>query len=172
MIGKVTGHTPVYNLGANAEAFIAWCGNHIRTPEQKVVLGATALATQPFFDLYNKKVDEDTRKVACARTVARLIVGTATGFFIRRKFIQIVENNSEIKSATNKAIKNFFTPSSVKSNSMDYRNYRDSLGTFLAIAAMVITNFAVDAPLTQVLTNFFTRNINKKNAKEVSNDKH
>lgn len=172
MIGKIFRDIPAYNLGEKPEQFLGWCGKNIRPHQQKLILGATALATQPFFDLYNKKVDEDTRKVSCARTIAKIIVGTATGVYIRRKFIQLVEKNSEIGDVADKAIKNFFTPSMVKAKSMSFMHYRNTLGTFLAIGTMIITNFAVDAPLTQLLTNLFTRNIHTKKTEGVNNGKH
>ena len=35
-----------------------WTGRKIHSPEQRLVLGATALATQPFIDLKNKDVEK------------------------------------------------------------------------------------------------------------------
>ena len=42
--------------------------------------------------------------------------------------------------------------------------YRSALATFLAILAMCITNFAIDAPLTVYLTNKFNAKTKAKNA--------
>lgn len=168
---RIVNATPSCNFNQKGQRFVEWCGNTIRSHKQKLIVGTAALATQPLIDLYNKKVDEDTRKVSCARTVARLIVGTTTGYYIRKKFIDLVDNNSEIGNVANKTIKNFFTPSSVNVDSLAYKNYRNALGTIIAISVMVITNFAVDAPLTQLLTNVFVKKMNNK-SKEVANAKN
>ncbi|MFQ8626260.1 MAG: hypothetical protein ACLSA2_07220 [Candidatus Gastranaerophilaceae bacterium] len=45
-------------------------GEKISSAEQRLILGATALMTQPFIDANNKSVDEKTRKVSVARTIA------------------------------------------------------------------------------------------------------
>ena len=43
-------------------------------------------------------------------------------------------------------------------------NYRSALSTFTAIMAMIVTNFAIDAPLTALLTNKMQGEILKKEA--------
>ena len=43
------------------------------------------------------------------------------------------------------------------------KNYRNALSTSLAILVMCITNFAIDAPLTVFLTNYFNE---KRQAKQ------
>ena len=67
---------------------VNWSGKKLNSVEQRIILGATALATQPFFDYYNKNVDEDTRKVSTARTIAKIIAGTAVGIAVRLLFIK------------------------------------------------------------------------------------
>lgn len=54
---------------------LKWVGEKVSSPENRLILGVTALMSQPFIDLNNKKVDEDTRKVSAARTVAKLLQG-------------------------------------------------------------------------------------------------
>ena len=76
--------------GERANKAIKWIGKNISSPENRFILGATALMSQPFIDLNNKKVDEDTRKVSAARTVAKIIAGTATGVLIRSGCIHAV----------------------------------------------------------------------------------
>ena len=58
---------------------IAVMGKKCSSAEQRLILGVTALATQPFIDAHNKSVDEETRKVSVARTIAKIIAGTLTG---------------------------------------------------------------------------------------------
>ena len=44
--------------------------------------------SQPFIDASNKNVDEKTRKVSVARTIAKIIAGTLTGYFVRKGCIK------------------------------------------------------------------------------------
>ena len=162
---------------------ITWFDRNISSPENRLILGATALATQPFIDLNNKKVDKKTRVVSCARTIAKIIAGTITGLTIRAGFIKFVRHCSAvgkvgdnalinvgragIKKEINIVIKKFrqiFTPHSnaeveIKSQgSHAYKQYQDTMGSVLAIVTMIFTNFLIDKPLTTFLTN----KINKK----------
>ena len=54
-------------------------GEKISSAEQRLILGASALMSQPFIDANNKRVDEKTRKVSVARTIAKIVAGTFTG---------------------------------------------------------------------------------------------
>lgn len=58
-----------------ARQFVTKIGEKINSPEQRLILGATALATQPFIDLNNKKADKETRAVSVARTIGKIIAG-------------------------------------------------------------------------------------------------
>ena len=66
-------------------------GEKISSAEQRLILGASALMSQPFIDWNNKNVDEKTRKVSVARTVAKIIAGTFTGYFIRKGCIKAIK---------------------------------------------------------------------------------
>ncbi len=151
---------------------IKWFNDNISSPENRLILGTTALATQPFFDLYNKEVDEKTRNISCARTVAKIIAGTLTGVAIRAGYIYLTKNFSAVGRLDTKTLinvgragqiktkeviitkaKQFFTPSQAKvNNSHEYNQYQNTIGTGLAIVTMVFTNFIIDAPLTKFLT--------------------
>ena len=57
-------------LGSNRTIkYVTRIGEVINSPHQRLILGATALATQPFIDLNNKKADKETRAVSVARTI-------------------------------------------------------------------------------------------------------
>lgn len=150
---------PMINKG------IDWIGKNISTPENKLILGATALASQPFIDLNNKKVDKKTRQISCYRTVARIIAGTLTGVLIRRGFINLVKHNSFVGKEFENTFKSFFTPSEAKDYNYAYKQYQNSMGTGLALVTMFITNFAIDAPLAKFLTNYLV----SKNLKSIGN---
>lgn len=59
------------------------------------MLGATALATQPFIDLKNKDVDAETRKTSVARTLAKIVAGTLVGVAVRQAGISFVRKYSQ-----------------------------------------------------------------------------
>ena len=67
-------------------------GEKISSAEQRLILGASALMSQPFIDWNNKNVDEKTRKVSVARTVAKIIAGTLTGYYIRNRSCGAVQS--------------------------------------------------------------------------------
>ena len=156
---------------------VNWAGKKLNSVEQRIVLGATALATQPFFDYYNKNVDEDTRKVSTARTIAKIIAGTAVGIAVRLLFIKGFRKfsnydlkivNGNIEQILPKSPKDIFVPifAKVKKGMTqdefknDYENYIKTGGVIGASVAMITTNFLLDAPLTNILTNKITAHMN------------
>lgn len=139
--------------GERGERFIHWFGKHISTPQNRIIVGVTALMTQPFIDLYNKKVDEKTRQASCARTIGKNIAGMITGYGIRASFIKFVKSNSKLEN-TDKKIKKLFTPSEANPNlKQAYKQYQNAMGTFFAIAGLVFSGFLIDVPLTNSITN-------------------
>ena len=151
--------------GERANKAIKWIGKNISSPENRFILGATALMSQPFIDLNNKKVDEDTRKVSAARTVAKIIAGTATGVLIRSGCIHAVNAFTKLPREIRpdmkfKTLRTLFTPSEkVCKNLAEYKN---AMGTIIATVVMMFTNFLIDAPLTKFLTNKFVDKIHNK----------
>ncbi len=165
--------------GEKANKAISWIGEQISSPENRLILGVSALMSQPFIDLYNKKVDEDTRKVSAARTVAKIIAGTLTGVLIRSGCIHAIDAFTKYPSQITpdmkfKKLRSLFAPSEGLLNDLSY--YKKSLGTIISLFVMVFTNFLIDAPLTKFLTNKFVDKINEKKqaankqTKEASNE--
>lgn len=166
---------------------INWAGKTLHAPEQRIILGATALATQPFIDLNNKDVDEETRKISAARTIAKIIAGTTVGVFVRYAGIWAANRYSQFEKvfadADKKIIKKiipdkkrgFLTPAfskntifpiSDKEFTKRITRYRKAMGTLLATIAMVATNFLCDAPLTKWLTGISQKQIEKQDTEE------
>ncbi len=144
---------------------LKWVGEKVSSPENRLILGVTALMSQPFIDLNNKKVDEDTRKVSAARTVAKIIAGTTTGVLIRSGCIHAIDAFTKLPTEITpdmkfKNLRTLFTPSA--GILKDLNQYKKSLGTILSLGVMVVTNFLLDAPLTKFLTNKFVDRINSK----------
>jgi hypothetical protein len=163
-----------------ANKAIKWVGKNISSPENRFILGVTALMSQPFIDLKNKHVDEDTRKVSVARTVAKIIAGTLTGVFIRYGCIKAINSfckvpTEEVLKSKHPRLKTLFTPSIAFRNlEVDLQKHKEAYGTFLSLAVMTFTNFLIDAPLTKFLTNRFVDKIHKNDnlkAQQSQNDK-
>lgn len=134
--------------------FFKSTGENISSAEQRLILGASALMSQPFIDAHNRNVDEKTRKVSVARTIAKIIAGTTTGFIIRKGCIKGIEAMSQIHKEGIPYYKTIFTPNGILDNMTDaFKQYRNAMGTIVALIVMMFTNFAIDAPLTKFLTN-------------------
>lgn len=131
-------------------------GEKISSAEQRLILGASALMSQPFIDAKNKNVDEKTRKVSVARTIAKIVAGTFTGFVIRKACIKSIKALSHIPQKGVPKWKSILTPEGITDNKTDaFSQYRNAVGTIVALVVMLFTNFLIDAPLTKFLTNTF-----------------
>lgn len=157
-----------------ANGAIKWFGG-LNTMHNRLILGVTGIAIQPFIDLNNKKVDEKTRKVSVARTVAKILVGTATGVAVRGACIELLGKKcsqlglKEAKGFYGK-LKTLFVPNvpeikNLTKPNQAYRDYQNAIGTFLGLIAMCITNFAIDMPLTKFFTNILIKKSAEKAAK-------
>ncbi len=130
-----------------------WINRHFTSGEQRLILGATALVTQPFIDFHNRNVDEKTRDVSVCRTVAKIIVGTTTGVLIRKGAINLIGKCSLPPAPGLKKIRSLFFPKVEKMTAEGFLQYKNTMGTIVGLLAMLVTNFAVDAPFTKLLTN-------------------
>lgn len=146
---------------------LKWIGEKISSPENRLILGVSALMSQPFIDLHNRKVDEDTRKISAARTVAKIIAGTATGVLIRSGCIHAINAFTKLPSEITpnmkfKNLRTLFTPSPGLCANLN--KYKKAMGTILATVVMIFTNFLIDAPLTKFLTNKFIDRIHQNSS--------
>ena len=138
---------------------IDWTGREISSPENRLILGITALMSQPFIDLHNKDVDQETRKYSVARTIAKIVVGTVTGVIIRKGCIKAIDAFTKLPSEiTNpndklKKFRQILLPKIEKIEPEKLTQYKNTMGTLLALGVMLFTNFLIDAPLTKHMTN-------------------
>lgn len=142
---------------------------------QRLVSGVTAILTQPIFDLHNKDADKETRITSCARTISKIVVGTATGVAIRAICIKAFDaftKNAKTEEHLQGKGKKFKTLEELKNSKWSHclltedafktgtyreiKKYRGALGTFAALVIMIFTNFAIDAPGTMKMTNALT----------------
>lgn len=145
---------PNFVAGEKADKFYKAAGREISSAENRLILGATALMSQPFIDFYNRKIDEDTRRVAVCRTIAKIIAGTLTGYAVRKISIKGMQACSQIPEKGMPKWKSLFTPKDVtKAGTDEFKQYQNAIGTFISLGVMLFTNFLIDAPLTRFLTN-------------------
>ena len=122
--------------------------------------------------LNNKNVDKETRKNSAARTIAKIIVGTATGFYVRYYTIKAVEAMTKIPN-NNRNLKwweTLLTPDRSRVAYKSLKKYKLAVGSIAAVGVMLFTNFLIDAPLTKILTNAIIDKINKKTDKKTQKD--
>ena len=138
-----------------------------RPAENRLIMGATALLTQPAIDYYNHRVDEETRRVSRNRTVAKIVAGTGVGILVRGFCYNVVSKMTDIESES-KLSKSLIPKKYLEeaiANPKFLKNYRSALSMGVAILAMCVTNFVLDAPITVFLTN----KLNARNGKEAKN---
>jgi len=147
-----------------------WIGKNLSSAENRLILGASALMSQPFIDAANKDVDDETRRYSICRTVAKILAGTFTGYTIRKLCIKSIDAftklPNEIKPEMKfKRLRSCLLPT-IKSTAEELAQYKNALGTLMALGVMVFTNFIIDAPLTKWLTNVFTGHTKPKEGVE------
>lgn len=189
------GNTPkTHVVGKFTKDTIEWLGER-STPFNRFLVGATALMIQPFIDLYNKYVDEDTRKISCARAVAKAFVGTATGIVVRWGCIKSIDNLTRTPEELNelqkrgkkptkwntllipnlekdsKGIKKIITNEEFGQAVRLVKKHRQTLGSIIALGVMLVTNFIIDAPLTKIMTNALADKYIKKSEQTKAEEK-
>jgi len=144
-------------VNEGGDRFYKFAGDKISSAEVRLILGCTALMSQPFIDFHNHKQDEKTRKVSVCRTVAKIIAGTTTGFIVRKGAIKFIQACSKYPVEKFPKWRTIFTPKNILNMSeRDLRNHQNDIGTWISLGVMLFTNFLIDAPLTKFLTNIFT----------------
>lgn len=146
---------------------IKWAGKHLSSPpSNRFILGASALMSQPFIDLHNKRVDEKTRKVSAARTIAKIIAGTTTGVIIRWLCFKATKSMATKPSKNTSFLNSILYPKNTpKVTTKGLNHHKMFLGHLLSLGVMMFTNFAIDAPLTISLTNRLLDRMEKKEKK-------
>lgn len=128
-----------------------------RPAENRLLIGLTAITTQPAIDYYNHRVDDETRTVSRNRTIAKIAAGTLVGIAVRGSVYNLVKKMT-VPTGKGKFSK-FLMPSNnflynyVIKNKDNLNKYRGAVSTFASLLVMSITNFALDAPLTVYFTN-------------------
>lgn len=132
------------------------------------LMGATALMTQPFIDYYNPRVDKETASASTCRTCAKIIAGTTVGMGVRNLCYNAIKAFTTEKQNVPEW-RRWLMPSNttiqkLRKLNVDWlKNYKNTLATTLGLGAMLITNVALDVPLTNLLSKTFLKWRNGKN---------
>jgi len=139
-----------------------------RPMPNRLIMGVTAIMSQPFIDEHNKRVDEETARASRNRTIGKIVAGCFVGCCVRGGVYELVQR------CTNKDISvdrwnNLFTPRISTTTSPTLfknrmRNYKTVLATILSCIIMLGTNVLFDMPLTTAISNF----LNKKDRKKIN----
>lgn len=131
------------------------CATKIAGPENRLILGVSALASQPFIDYYNKSVDERTRKYSVCKTIAKIVVGTTVGVIVRSLAIKYSARLLKSVDVTK------ILPDATK-NANSRKILQNTIGDILGLAVCLFSNFLIDAPLTRVGTNVMVKKFVKE----------
>lgn len=160
VVQKAIDAVPQHTVKDSAKKIEAWekiDGFMSRPAENRGIMGATALLTQPAIDSHNHKVDEETRRVSRNRTIAKILAGTGVGMLvvrgpIYRGILAMTDINGNSKFSKALIPKKYLKE--ISENPKFLKNYRSALAMAIALEAMCVTNFALDAPFTAWLTNW------------------
>lgn len=140
-----------------------------RPMQNRLIMGGTAILSQPYIDEHNKRVDKDTARAARNRTIGKIIAGTTVGCIVRLGVYKLVSMTTD-KDISVDRWDNALTPRSssklpahLSKNRM--RNYRTALATILASIVMLSTNVLFDMPLTNKISNFLNKYDSKRKQK-------
>ncbi len=146
---------PYIDLSSNvAGKIVDVAETAIRSPQQRLILGSTALISMPIIEATNPNANEDQKTLAISKTFAKVLAGTASGFTIRKACNDIIA--SRMRSA-----KSILNPDNLMKSAVEEISGRktavfgNTVGTFVASFVMVLTNYLWDAPVTKHLTNLF-----------------
>lgn len=157
------------------EKFVNYSGRKLNAPQQAVIMGASAVLFQPYINRKNKRLDEDTRDMAVARSIGKCIVGNCSDFLARVVAIFSVaklsnyitksdKNNEDIVTVlTPKSkldifapnMKDGFEPRHKNELVKDIKSYRFAMGALLATGFAVFLKTTIELPLTKKLTDYF-----------------
>lgn len=126
-----------------------------RPAENRAIMGATAILAQPGIDALNPNTDDETRLMSVVKDVSKIGVGTTVGICVRGSVYKLVEKftNPLGKTKHSKSLLPSKYIEELAKNPAILKNYRSALSTAMALCVMLFTNFAIDMPLTLLLTN-------------------
>lgn len=139
----------------------------------RAAIGLAAIASQPWMDYFNPKVDRETAKASSLRTVAKILVCTSVGFTVRGLSYKLVEkfaHGTPQEGSTILTPKSILQETNKKLRDSKLKIHKNAFSTVTALSIMLFTNFLLDAPLTSKLSNKFLKMANLENKVGGSNE--
>lgn len=153
----------------NAEKFNK-IGHALASPHwNRLALGCAAICSQPMWDYFNPKVDNDTAKASAIRTGSKIVVCTSVGFTIRglaHKIVKKLANGTPEEGSTLLTPKEILSETNIAVRNSKLKLHRNAFSTLLALSVMMFTNFLIDAPLTTLVANKILKKSNMNNKSE------
>lgn len=150
-------------------------GSFINRPDvNRLIMGATAILTQPFIDKHNPDVDKETAEASMCRTIGKIVAGTTVGCIVRSGIYYLMDACTSLDpNALNWKKLLMPTPHMQRlvstNNGNWYKNYKNVLATSLGLIVMLGTNVLLDVPLTKYIS---TKVANwRKSKQETGKDK-
>lgn len=157
------------------DKFVDYSGRKLNAPQQALIMGTSAVLFQPYINRKNKRLDDDTRDMAVARSIGKCIVANSSDFLARvvsifavaklSNYITKSDKNNEdlVTELTPKSkldifapnMKENFEPRTNKELLKDIKSYRYAMGALLATGFAVFLKTTVELPLTKKLTDYF-----------------
>lgn len=147
---------------------------NVSSDTQRLIMGVTAICTQPLIDLSNKNVDEETRWTSTMKTISKIVVGTTVGVLVRHYSIKLARNWKYLwhqkgdlhivpahpdtniwKEIADKNIRE----EKAKEYFKHMNDYANTVGTIIGTGVGLITNFVIDAPCTKAMTNYLNEHV-------------
>lgn len=145
-------------------------GHTLASPQwNRVALGVAAITSQPWWDYFNPKVDDDTAKASAIRTGSKIGVCTTIGFTIRslaHAFVKKFANGSTKEGSTLLTPKEILREINPEIKECKLKLHQNTFAFFVALFVMMFTNFLIDAPLTTYVANKFLAKADLKDASQ------
>lgn len=136
-------------------------GQALASPHwNRLAIGAAAISSQPFIDLYNPKVDKDTAKASALRTTAKILTCTSVGFIVRGLCYKLTEkfaHGSSKEGSTLLTPKVILAETNKELRNSKLKLHKNAFSTVTALIVMLFTNFFIDAPVTTKVSNKFLK---------------
>lgn len=142
-----------------------WVNKNVSSDTQRLIMGVTAICTQPLIDLSNKNVDDETRCTSAMKTISKIIVGTTVGVLVRHYSIKLARNWKYLwhQKGDLHIVPAFPDKNIRKETANEYfknmNDYANTVGTIIGTGVGLITNFVIDAPCTKAMTNYLNEHL-------------
>jgi hypothetical protein len=169
------------NFGGGKTKFVStkhfdWM-HKLNGTHQRMILGGTAIVTQPLIDYYNPMADEKTRQFSVLKTIIKIVVGTVVGTAVRHvgmKYAKSLTKDAAGQAKVLSKIKNPETSAKLKQIFADphkKENFESNMGTIIGLMGVIVADFTFDLPLAKKSIDVGTKFLGLSDPKKKKEDK-